>query len=176
MPVANFADALPYLLQNEGGFSDDPKDHGGRTDHGITQHTLDVFRSEHPDLALPEDVADLTEDESGVIYHTDYWMFDGIQSQRVATKLLDMSANMGLRRAVKILQAAVMAESGGLQLVLDGLLGPRTEQAANSCDEAALLHELAVKSVEYYEAIVSREPDQARFLTGWLRRAQKVPA
>ena len=174
--MASFVEALPYLLQDEGGFSDDPKDHGGRTNYGITQRTLDSFREEHPELGLPEDVADLTEDEAGVIYHTDYWMFDGIESQRVATKLLDMAANMGLRRAIKILQAAIMAESGGLQLVLDGLLGPHTEQAANSCDETALLHELAVKSAEYYEAIVSREPDQARFLTGWLRRAQKVPA
>jgi lysozyme family protein len=171
--MALFAEALPFVLLHEGGFSDDPADHGGRTNFGITQRALGAFRLEHPDLVLPADVADLTEDEAGVVYHADYWCFDGIESQRVATKAFDMAVNMGLRRAVKLLQTALNAN--GARLVVDGLYGGRTEAAVNAADEALLLRQLVSASAAYYRSIIERNPSQSRFAAGWLTRASALP-
>lgn len=173
--MASFADALPFLLSHEGGFVDDPTDRGGATKYGITQSALDSFRLQNPDLDMPRSVADLTEDEAVVIYHADYWMFDDFDSQKVATKVLDLAANMGLRRGIKILQEAVGA-AGGPELVFDGLLGPKTVQAVNACDEAKLLYELCELAAERYKQIAVNDPSQLKFLKGWLSRAESVPA
>ena len=42
----NFKRALSFVLGNEGGYSNDPRDNGGETNLGITQSTLDRARLE----------------------------------------------------------------------------------------------------------------------------------
>lgn len=169
--MASFADALPFILGNEGGLSDDAVDKGGLTNFGVTQAVLADFKTCHPELSLPYSVEDLTEDEAAVIYHTDYWRFDEFASQRVATKVFDLAVNMGLRRAVKILQEALPDNS----IVYDGQIGPKTIQATNAADEAALLSKLCDLASERYWQIVHNDPAQTRFLKGWLARANRVP-
>ena len=171
--MASFAAALPFILGNEGGFSDDPEDSGGRTNFGITQQTLTDFKLAHPDLSLPDDVADLMVDEAGVIYHTDYWCFDGMESEAVATKVFDMAVNMGLRRAIRLLQATL--NTNGAALLADGIYGPKTEAAVNAADPGLLMTQLISSCVGYYKQIVSSNPSQGKFLHDWLNRAQSVP-
>ena len=171
--MASFAVALPFILGNEGGFSDDPDDRGGRTNFGITQQALKDFWLAHQDLSLPDDVAELTEDEAGVIYHTDYWCFDGMNSQAVATKVFDMAVNMGLRRAIRLLQAAL--NTNGAALLPDGIYGGKTEVAVNAADPGLLVTQLISSCVGYYKQIAASNPSQGKFLHGWLNRAQSVP-
>lgn len=38
---------LPFILKEEGGNSNDPQDHGGRTSRGIIQREFDAWRDEH---------------------------------------------------------------------------------------------------------------------------------
>ena len=162
--MADFLTALPFALRHEGGFSDHPSDKGGRTNFGITQATLDQFRRK--DASLPLDVADLTETEAAQIYRAGYWLFEGVADQRVATKLLDMSINLGPVRAVMLCQRAVGATQ-------DGRWGPKTEAAVNACPD--LLDRLCLEQEGFYRRIVERDTSQAIFLKGWIRRAQEVP-
>ena len=69
--MSDFERALEFTLRWEGGKVDDPHDHGGRTNRGITQRTYDGWRSDH-DLPA-RDVYLLEEDELQDIYRTLYW-------------------------------------------------------------------------------------------------------
>ena len=164
--MADFLTALPFALRHEGGFSDHPSDKGGRTNFGITQATLDQFRRK--DASLPLDVADLTETEAAQIYRAGYWLFEGVADQSVATKLLDMSVNLGPVRTVMLCQRALYSD-----VAIDGRWGPKTEAAANACPD--LLARLCLEQEWFYRRIVERDTSQAVFLKGWIRRAQEVP-
>lgn len=165
--MADFLKALPFALRHEGGFSDHPADKGGRTNLGVTQATLDMFRRR--DASLPLDVADLTQEQAAQIYRAGYWFFDGVANQAVATKLLDMAVNLGPVRAVMLCQRAL---GGAVQM--DGRWGPKTEAAVNACPD--LLDRLCLEQETFYRRIVERDTSQAIFLKGWTRRAREVPA
>jgi len=62
-----------YILKVEGGFVDNPKDPGGRTNYGITAATLASARARLKDAGLPEDVKDLTKEQALAIYERFYW-------------------------------------------------------------------------------------------------------
>ena len=42
---AAYNDALAFVLRWEGGFVDDPHDHGGRTMKGVTQNVYNAWRA-----------------------------------------------------------------------------------------------------------------------------------
>ena len=59
----------------------------------------------------------------------------------------------------------------GVAVKIDGVLGDRTVAAAGAIDATELLDEMRQQAELYYEAIVRTNPDDARFLKGWLARA-----
>lgn len=70
MPT-NFEQALAFVLQEEGGYVDDPHDPGGATNFGITQHTYDAWRTKQ---GLPlQSVQLISQDEVSTIYKEEYW-------------------------------------------------------------------------------------------------------
>jgi len=157
--VSSFDRAIQYVLDNEGGFSDDPNDHGGATRYGVTQseaarHGFDVHT--------------LTVDQAKSIYRTDYWHYDGVADQNIATKLLDMAVNMGDVTTVKIVQ-------GICGVPKDGVIGPATLAAINTSSKLTL-DALRSACVRRYARIVAADPTQSVFLVGWMERALKVPS
>ena len=44
--IEPFDSALPFILHWEGGFVNDPADHGGRTMKGITQRVYTAYRAQ----------------------------------------------------------------------------------------------------------------------------------
>jgi lysozyme family protein len=69
--VSNFDTCLQFVLQEEGGYVDDPRDPGGATNFGITQYTYDKWRTKK---GLPvRSVALITQDEVAAIYKEEYW-------------------------------------------------------------------------------------------------------
>ena len=123
-----------------------------------------------------EALKNISPEQVEAIYRSDYWFFDGVQDQQVATKVFDMSTNMGPARAVKLLQRALNHVCPGLDLVVDGVLGPHTLLAANEAAPGDVLRELVAESLIFYHGIVNREPGQAKFLEGWINRAREVPS
>lgn len=167
--MADFQKALPYILKNEGGYSNNPHDRGGSTNLGITQATLNEYRDDHPEL--PEDVKDLTVEEAGDIYRANYWNAikgDSIDDQRVATKVFDMAVNFGPVRAAKMLQASIGA-------MADGVIGPKTLGLVNINAPQDVLNKLVDQCVSRYTYLASHDQSQVVFLNGWLKRARRLP-
>ena len=173
--MADLRKALDYVLGWEGGLSDHPSDHGGKTNLGITQAALDAARKARPKAGYPKDVADLSTEQAVDIYSRDYvpkgW--DGILDQAVATVYLDMAVNSGPGRATTLLQRALCAT--GNPVNVDGSFGPKTLAALNAADPSQLIGAYQQQRVAFYTHLVDSDPTQAVFLRGWLRRANNIP-
>lgn len=154
--MSSFDAAISFVLQNEGGLVSDPHDVGGLTNFGISQS---VFPN--------EDIRNMTRERACELYRSNYWRYDDIVSQRVATKLFDAHVNMGPVRAVRLMQLALGAIQAG-PVVADGVIGSHTVEAINAADEEALIDEYKAQLVKYYFSL-----NQPEFLTGWIRRAVK---
>jgi len=165
--MAKFDLALPYLLLSEGGFSDNPHDAGGPTNHGITLHL-----AQHYGINSVEELRTMSMDKVAEIYETEFWRFDGITNQRVATKLFDMVPNFRAGKAIETAQREMAL--AGTKLTIDGRYGPATESAINAFGDR-MLDMLCEGCKKHYLAIVAKQPDQVVFLRGWLARAARVP-
>jgi len=152
--MSRFDAAIDFVLANEGGLSNNSADSGGLTNYGISQRA-------YPDI----DIKNLTRIEAEHIYERDYWRYDAIVSQRVATKLFDAHVNMGPVKATRLMQLALGAVEAG-PIVADGIIGSATIEAINAADEEKLIEEFKVRLCKYY-----CELNQQEFLLGWLRRA-----
>jgi len=159
--VAVFAQAIDFVLANEGGYTNNPSDPGGETNFGISKRAYPYV-----------DIKNLTRDEAITIYERDYWKFDGLTSQRVATKLFDACVNMGPSPAVRLLQLSLGAIEAG-PLVADGKLGPETIEHANAADEERLVDEFKARLAKFYADEAVNGTGMSGFLLGWLRRAVK---
>jgi len=166
--MANIFKALYYTLEFEGGFSNDPIDHGGATNYGITQATLNNYLKKYPSAKVPDRVDKLSIKDVEEIYKDGYWKFDGIEDQRVATKIFDMSVNFGLGSAVKLVQKIVKTDP-------DGSWGPLTQAKVNAQTPLPFLDELVTACIHRYEAIMEKDPTQEKYRKGWLKRARSKP-
>jgi lysozyme family protein len=169
--MANFETALTLVLRHEDAKLSGivTEDSGGRTRFGIAERF-------HPQLgnAFYCGTKDTALEIASEIYRRDYW--DAIQgeeiaSQQVASKLLDMAVNMGMRQAAVLCQRAVNAVIA-TRIVEDGAIGGRTILAINSCEPQSLIDHLREASAGFYRHIANVRPDAAQYLRGWLARAQ----
>ena len=159
----------PFLLSWEGGFVNDPKDKGGATNKGVT---LKTWRSVGYDVDGDGDidVADLkllTDDDviEKVLkpYYWDRVGGDKIKDQGVANMLADWAYMSGAKTPVLKVQKLVGA-------VQDGAVGPQTIALINSYRGQQLFADLKTERARFYGAIVKNNPEQKRFLNGWLAR------
>jgi lysozyme family protein len=156
--MADFNEAIPVTLENEGGLIDSPGDPGGLTKYGISQRS-------YPNV----DIRNLTVEGAKAIYLRDFWKFDGIVSQPVATKIFDMYV-LAEHNAIKALQDLLFPEPDGGH---DGIYGPATEKAVNAQDPASLLQRYRNEMVDYYLHVAEENPAEAKYLKGWLNRARQ---
>lgn len=152
--MARFEDSIDHVLQNEGGYVNDVNDPGGETRYGISKRS-------YPNL----DIKNLTLDQAKAIYRRDFWLFNGITSQAVATKIFDMYV-LAKHNAIKQVQAIVGATQ-------DGFWGANTEREVNLMDEVKFLTYFRQWMVNYYISVVKANPAEGKFLVGWLRRARQ---
>lgn len=151
--MAQFEPAVENTLKFEGGLEINRADAGGTTNFGISQRAF-------PNL----DIVSLTRAQAIEIYRKNYWHYDAVRSQEVANKIFDMSVNLGIKHALEIVQHV-------LSIAMDGIIGPDTLSAINSANPLSLLIGLRQSLVTYYTQLAELNPSDARFLNGWLRRA-----
>ena len=156
---------LKGVLNREGWptYAVHPNDRGGPTKGGITLRTLESWRQRRCTRA---ELQRLTEDEALAILSRRYAEANGIQ--RVAdlglrTQLIDDAVLSGPFIAVKDLQAA-------LDVVVDGIIGPKTLAAIDTAGSHAVGLRLAVERSMRLCRHVVKNPDQAVFLVGWMKR------
>jgi len=188
--MASFDLAIPVILKHEGGWVDDPNDLGGETNFGIS--TLIVHRLQRDEKMSDEAVAALLGIPEGELYKPGYMKnmkveaakkiyrkyfwdqpgYDLIKDQNLATKVMDIAVNCGEARSERMLQLA--ANVLGAKVQVDGNMGPKTLVAVNALDAKKLIVALKDEQVKYYQQIVANRPLNAKFLPGWLKRANWI--
>jgi lysozyme family protein len=157
-----FVASLPFILRWEGGFVDDPDDHGGRTNKGVTQSVYDAWRVGQ---GLPRrDVRQIPDREVAAVYYERYWLTAkcGALRRKLDLAAFDTAVNMGPNRAIRVLQEATGCNP-------DGVFGDITKAACDSCDlDAAMIRYCDVREGVY--RTLANRPGQNKFLTGWLNR------
>lgn len=177
--MSDFAAAIKVILGHEGGLVDNPNDHGGVTNFGLTIPFLNANvdpnkYAGHPMPWTREDVIHMQLPAAIAIYREAIWDRHGygsIDDTLVATKVFDMAVNMGEVRGEKLTQRAVNATGIKPPLMIDGNLGPKSYTAINSINRDALLHEMVEQQRAFYNAIIEQDPSQKVFEHGWMERA-----
>ncbi|UPG72801.1 hypothetical protein MVG78_00940 [Roseomonas gilardii subsp. gilardii] len=159
---ARFDRCLAIVLQQEGGFVNDPQDPGGATNMGITREVLSAFRDRAVSV---EEVRDLSRAEAREIYRARYWtpMRCADLPPGVDLGVFDFGVNAGPSRAVKMLQRAV-------GVTADGSVGPITLAAARTLESERLIASFSEARLAYYRSL----DGFARFGRGWTSRTEAV--
>ena len=169
MPSTAFTESLPFVLRWEGGYVNHPADPGGATNKGVTQKVYDGWRARQGMSA--RDVRQLEDAELAAIYENDYWLPPRchVLQQQLGLVHFDTAVNMGVGRAVKLLQA-------GLGCAVDGAFGPGTQKAADSCDLGTAVAGYCQAREDFYRRLAAQRPQLAVFLKGWLNRLNALRA
>jgi lysozyme family protein len=164
-----YNDALAFVLRWEGGFVNDPNDHGGRTMKGVTQRVYDAWRASQG-KPTGADVARISDAEVAAIYSDNYWKkaLCNVLQSHIDMVQFDTAVNMGPNRAVKMLQQAV-------GVAPDGQFGQATQQACDACHPPdAVARYCSIREALYRR--FAQAPGQDRFLAGWLNRLNALRA
>ena len=153
--LTGFDEIMTEVLRHEGGYAQNPNDAGGATKFGLSERA-------HPNL----DIAALTEAEARAIYHDEYWLPSRTEELPVRLRPLyfDMCINHGIANAARLLQEA--ARAAGEDIVVDGIVGPKTLAAASSVPP----DRLAARRMALYADLIRRDVRLAYFWDGWMRR------
>ena len=168
--MANFNRIVIWLLQIEdstlSGVVKNLNDGMGRTRFGIAEFA----HKNLPPNFYTESVNDAVRDAE-TIYRNEYWnriCGDQILDDGVASCLMSFGVNDGDSREIEMLQQVM-----GFQTI-DGIMGPVTLAATNRMNPASLAAALRTAQANFYKSIVARQPTDARFLDGWLKRANLI--
>lgn len=194
--MAEFAQAISLLMVLEARiWSSVSTDLGGETYAGISR----VYWGHHPvwekidaakkrvsdrigHKAGPSDWKEITKelDKDEVLqrmvddFYNEWWKamyLADIKSQRVAFFIFQAAVNFGTEKVSKWAQAACL--TNGKQVVMDGVLGPKTIAAINSIPEQDYLFDLVTLQRHGYLMSILNDPTQIANKRGWERRIQK---
>lgn len=117
----SFEKCLPFTLIEEGGYSNDPHDPGGKTMEGILQREYDKYRRK---IGLPlQWVKLISDEEMHDIYYNEYWLpHCPMLAPGLNLSFFDQCVNEGPREAILLLQRAMAIHA-------DGIWGNETENA-----------------------------------------------
>ena len=157
------------LMLNEGVESDDKADSGGHTIFGISQNNFPNAFANVYNLFKSGNIQEAKQ-RALSFYTAEFWnpLYERINKPNVAFRLFDFGVNGGEKESVNILQET-------LSISNDGVFGNDTLTAVNNADDT--LYENYCQSLQdHYEKIVKNNPNDAKYLQGWLNRLKKLPA
>ncbi|MEJ6388567.1 holin-associated N-acetylmuramidase [Gymnodinialimonas ulvae] len=172
------------IVAREGGFVNDPDDPGGATKHGVTIHTmralgLDLDHDGDVDVA---DVRLITRDLATDLFIEHYFTRPRIHllPQPLQATVFDMQVNAG-SNAVRILQR--LLRDMGLDIAVDGAIGPQTARAAHAALKQApdhLVDAYGIARRNYYYRLADRRAASRKYARrrdggkgGWIVRAEE---
>lgn len=158
--------AMDFVLRWEGGYSNDPRDPGGATNHGISIRFLQkgsIFLDLDKDGDMDaNDIRLLDLTQAKALYEVHFWdkMKCAHMPDAMAVAVMDTGVNMGVSVAAKFLQRVLGVEA-------DGVIGPQTLTAL------ANVNDLRGRIVAYHQRRMKRYTELSGFATfgvGWLNR------
>ena len=176
-------DIAEDIVAREGGYVNDPDDPGGATNFGVTIHTmrrlgLDLDGDGDVDAG---DVRALGRDQAVDIFVQHYFHDPRIAllPDALHATVFDMYVNAGTN-AVRILQR--LLRDMGLDIAVDGVIGPQTARAAHAALGQApdhLVDAYGIARRNYYYRIGDRRPASRKYARrrdggkgGWIVRAE----
>lgn len=165
----DFNECAKIVLNIEGGLSLNPNDKGNWTGGKIGVGKLKGTKHGISAAAYPnEDIEAMTPERALMLFKVNYWdkfRCDDIP-ERIKLHYFDVCINSGGSRAVKILQRA----AGFSAKMVDGILGPKTFQAASKVS----IWEYARERTNFYVIIALGDSSQEGFLAGWIGRVLDI--
>lgn len=182
--MADFDKAIYKVLENEGGYSNDPHDPGGETCCGISRR----YWPKWPGWKYLDNYKPLKNNQTirhtavldAVLefYRAQFWKplrCDDIIPQAVAESLFDFAVNVGRKRAVKILQHTINVYVGITTLKEDGIMGAKTIAGITNAYGKSMLfvNGFVQARVDSYLDLCHTNFKKYRYLKGWILRSLK---
>jgi lysozyme family protein len=168
--MADFDISYEKTCKNEGGYTLDPHETWMGIDraeepgwHGWS--LVDSMRNQNDFPHCLSANAELLQSVEE-FFRANYWRpvrGDEITDQGIADKLYDAGVNMGTGTAIRLIQEA-------LNLVEDGIIGPKTIGAINNTPPAVVLSRFKDARIAHYQKIVTNHPEDRKYLASWLSR------
>ena len=158
----NYDQSFDWLMEDEGGFVNDPRDNGGMTNLGVTQANWEAYIG-HP--VDKKDMQALTPDVVKPFYKARYWARikgDGLPNG-LDYCVFDMAVNSGTGMASKTIQRVCAVPD-------DGIIGPKTLNAIHADDPAELINAFCDMRLDFLRGLSSFKT----FGKGWTARVERV--
>lgn len=172
---------VPFFYKWEGGLSKDPNDSASEnmcptpykdgfkyhTNKGVTYLAWKSVFGSGNDTRFYQ----MNSDDWGLIFKRGYWdkvKCDLINSQSIAECLVSWAWGSGAKTAIKQMQRTI----GFDKSQQDGLIGPATLKAINSCDEKELFEKCVKNRESFFRHIAENDSRNKKFLKGWLNRLE----
>lgn len=174
--MENFRRAYEFTQKWEGGskFTQDPNDPGGATKYGVSFRFLEGLPLDVSDIDKNgkltwKDVQALSSGDAEEIYKFYFWNALKLDSFEfdLATVLFDTAVNMGKKRAVKALQSLTGSKP-------DGILGPKTIEAALKGNQATTAKAILFYREAYYLRLFKSQKWASKYIDGWLNRVNDL--
>lgn len=166
----DYPNAFEKLILNEGQYSNDPVDPGGKTIYGITERdypkdfriVYDLWKSGKKNLALRY-VYDF--------YYREFWndLYKEIPDSSLAFKIFDLSVNRSKRTAIKLLQKTIYYDFKKT-IKIDGAFGLITLGAIKSIPDQEKLYN---KYLDWNHVSYSKLRTAWKYLNGWINRLKR---
>ncbi len=184
MLTITFDQAIPGLLEREGGRSDDPHDSGKATKYGISLKFLEDNKIDLTGDGIVDerDIEALTLEQAKAIYKEHFW--DWLKCEdlpgTLALMVFDFGVNAGRYRAARFLQVALLRLQQASNYIdsdsylkVDGIIGPKTIHVVtwfNHAGAGQLVAAYMSKILYHYPACKTWKHHGA----GWIRRWGKT--
>lgn len=165
LPLSSrFLACMPFILKEEGGYSNNPHDSGGMTMHGIIQREYDRYRKSKG--LAHRWVRYISTDEQNEIYWTEYWLpHCPYLPAGLDLSFFNIAVNGGPGEATRLLQQA-------LGIYIDGNWGPETDGAVAeilSADVPRLIKSFGSDEENWYRHLSKFQ----YFGNDWIGRAER---
>lgn len=161
-----FLACMPFILKEEGGYSNTPGDHGGATNFGIIQREYNIFRHS---AGLPlQSVRLISAAEYNAIYWQSYWQPHCPELRPgLDLSVFNINVNGGPGRGTKLLQKCL----GFTGKDIDGIWGNETTlRVSEITDPTPIIKAFHDDERAFYQAIIDHDPSQHKFAADWFGR------
>jgi lysozyme family protein len=159
-----FIEFFRQLLINEGNYSDDPLDSGGKTIYGISYNNYPKAFDLTYSLYI-DGKKELAKNAAMHFYYDKFYnkLYDDIKNIVLAFRLFDFGVNAGVHEAVKLLQEVL--NELGCNLTVDGVFGQNTLRMANTYN----CYDAYVNRLERFYISLNKP----KWIKGWLKRLKR---